>query len=120
MSRSINWGDLGNGMYRNPILNADFPDCDVEQFGDTYYMIASKQHMVPGMVILESKDLVNWRILGHVWPKLSWDDRYNWDQMGWNSFGVWAGDLAYHEGLWYCYQIDAKVGVVMSTASDIR
>jgi hypothetical protein len=60
------WGDQGNGTYKNPILNADYPDVDVEQLGDTYYMISSKQHMSPGMVILESKDMVNWSIIGHV------------------------------------------------------
>ena len=36
------------------------------------------------------------------------------------NFGVWAGDLAYHEGLWYCYQIDFKHGLYVSTSSDIR
>ena len=58
------WGDQGDGTYKNPVLNADYPDVDIEQFGDTYYMISSKQHMSPGMVILESKDMVNWSCLG--------------------------------------------------------
>ena len=114
------WGDQGDGTYRNPILNADYPDVDVEQVGDTYYMISSKQHMAPGMVILESKDMVNWQTIGHVWNKLSWDPRYNWDRMDGYSYGVWAGDLAYHDGRWYCYQIDNVVGLYMSSAPDIR
>jgi len=114
------WGDQGDGTYRNPILNADYPDVDVEQLGDTYYMISSKQHMCPGMVILESKDMVNWRTIGHVWPRLSWDPKYNWDRMDGYRFGVWAGDLAYHDGRWYCYQIDTTNGLTMSSAADIR
>ncbi len=114
------WGDQGDGTYRNPILNADYPDVDVEQVGDTYYMISSKQHMSPGMVILESKDMVNWTTLGHVWDKLSWATEYNWDRMAGYPFGVWAGDLAYHDGIWYCYQIDARHGLLMSYAKDIR
>jgi beta-xylosidase len=113
------WGDQGDGTYRNPILNADYPDVDVEQMGDTYYMISSKQHMSPGMVILGSKDMVNWTTIGHVWDKLSWAPEYNWDRMNGYSFGVWAGDLAYHEGLWYCYQIDYKHGLFVSTAKHI-
>jgi hypothetical protein len=104
--RTGSWGDQGDGTYRNPILNADYPDVDVEQLGDTYYMISSKQHMAPGMVILESKDMVNWQTIGHVWNKLSWDPRYNWDRMDGYSYGVWAGDMAYHDARWYCYQID--------------
>ena len=114
------WGDQGDGTYRNPILNGDYPDVDVEQLGDTYYMISSKQHMCPGMAILESKDMVNWQTIGHVWDKLSWAPEYNWDRMDGYPFGVWAGDLAYHDGTWYCYQIDFKHGLYMSSAKDIR
>ncbi|MBN2449304.1 MAG: glycoside hydrolase 43 family protein [Lentisphaeria bacterium] len=114
------WGDQGDGTYRNPILNADYPDVDVEQVGGTYYMISSKQHMSPGMVILESRDMVNWRALGHVWPRLCWDRKYDWDRMDGYKFGVWAGDLAYHDGRWYCYQIDTTTGLYMSSAEDIR
>ena len=114
------WGDQGDGTYKNPILNADYPDVDVEQLGDTYYMISSKQHMSPGMVILESKDMVNWTTIGHVWDKLSWDPKYNWDRMDGYRYGVWAGDLAYHDGRWYCYQIDTTNGLYMSSAPDIH
>lgn len=114
------WGDQGDGKYKNPILNADYPDVDVEQLGDTYYMISSKQHMAPGMVILESKDMVNWRTIGHVWPRLSWDPKYDWDRMDGYKFGVWAGDLAYHDGRWFCYQIDTTNGLYMSSAADIH
>jgi len=114
------WGDQGDGTYRNPILNADYPDVDVEQVGDTYYMISSKNHMTPGMVILESKDMVNWKTLSHVWPTLSWNPKYNWDRMSGYGLGVWAGDLAFHDGTWYCYQIDPGYGLIVSTAKDIR
>jgi beta-xylosidase len=120
MGQTGSWGDQGDGTYRNPILSADYPDVDVEQVGDTYYMISSKQHMSPGMVILESKDMVNWCTIGHVWPTLSWAPEYNWDQMGGYGFGVWAGDLTHHEGKWYCHQIDNRHGLYVSTADDIR
>ena len=114
------WGDQGDGTYKNPILNAAYPDVDVEQLGDTYYMISSSYHRSPGMVILESKDMVNWTSIGHVWDSLSWDPEYNWDRMNGYPFGVWAGDLAYHDGTWYCYQVDYRNGLYVSTAKDIR
>lgn len=113
------WGDQADGTYRNPILNADYPDVDIEQVGDTYYMITSTNHYAPGMTLLESKDLVNWRIMGHVWQKLTWDPKYNWDRMSGYRHGVWAGDLAYHDGLWYCYVIDFTLGLYVSTAKEI-
>ncbi|MCM2680681.1 glycoside hydrolase family 43 protein [Echinimonas agarilytica] len=114
------FGDQGDGTYVNPILNADYPDSDIEQVGDTYYMITSKQHMSPGMPILESKDMVNWTNIGHAFPKLSWAPEYNWDRMNGYSFGTWAGDIAYHEGTWYVYQIDYQHGLMVTTAKDIR
>ena len=40
-SQTGSWGDQGDGTYKNPILNADYPDVDIEQVGDTYYMITS-------------------------------------------------------------------------------
>ena len=119
-AKTGSWGDQGDGTYKNPILNADYPDVDVEQLGDTYYMISSKQHMSPGMVILQSKDMVNWMTIGHVWDTLCWDPKYNWDRMDGYRYGVWAGDLAYHDGQWYCYQIDTTNGLYMSSAPNIR
>jgi len=113
------WGDQGDGTYRNPILNADYPDVDIEQDGDTYYMITSTNHYAPGMTLLESKDLVNWRIIGHVWDTLSWEPKYNHDRMAGYRFGVWAGDLALHDGTWYCYIVDASCGLYVSTAKKI-
>ena len=86
--QSGTWGDQGDGTYINPVLNADYPDVDIEQLGDTYYMISSKQHMSPGMVILESRDMVNWKSIGHVWDSLSWGPEYEWDRMNGYSFGV--------------------------------
>jgi len=114
------WGDQGDGTYRNPVLNADFPDSDTVEHHGTYYMISSKQHMSPGMMILESKDLVNWSLVGHVYKKLSWEPNYRPDQMNGYKYGVWAGDLAYHEGRWYCYMIDTKSGLYMISAPDIH
>ena len=102
------------------MLNADYPDVDIEQVGDTYYLITSTNHYAPGMTLAESKDLVNWRLIGHVWDKLTWDPKYNWDKMGGYRVGVWAGDIAYHDGTWFCYFIDFSKGLYVSTAKDIR
>ena len=92
------WGDQGDGTYKNPILNGDYPDVDIEKFGDTYYLITSTNHYAPGMTILESKDLVNWTMVGHVFEKLDWHPDYNYDRMSGYRWGVWAGDLAYNGG----------------------
>jgi beta-xylosidase len=113
------FGDQGDGTYINPILNADYPDSDVVRHGDKFYMISSKQHMSPGMIILESYDMVNWKIINHVYNKITWGDEYNWDKMKGYKRGVWAGDLAYHDGTWYCYVIDPSHGLFVTTTDNI-
>lgn len=57
--------DLGNGEYKNPVINADYSDPDVVRVGDDYYMTASSFCDIPGLPVLHSKDLVNWTIIGH-------------------------------------------------------
>ncbi len=105
------WGDQGDGTFRNPILNSNYPDSDVEQFGDRWYMISSKGTYMPGMTILESEDLVNWSIVGSIVDSISWEG---------TGDGVWAGDLVYHEGEWYCYFIDFGKGLFVSKSYNIK
>ena len=52
--------DLGNGNYKNPVLNADYSDPDAVRVGNDFYMTSSSFEDVPGLPILHSKDLVNW------------------------------------------------------------
>ena len=119
-STTGSWGDQGDGTFINPILNADYPDVDIEQVGDTYYLITSTNHYAPGMTLLKSKDIVNWQLVGHVFDKLTWEPTYNYDSMSGYNKGVWAGDIAYHEGKWYCYFIDTASGLYMSSADNIE
>ena len=51
--------------YTNPIIDADYSDPDVIRVGDDFYLTASSFNSVPGLPILRSKDLVNWKIIGH-------------------------------------------------------
>lgn len=55
--------DLGDGTYRNPILFADYSDPDVIRSGDMYYMTSSSFNHTPGLPILVSTDLVNWKLV---------------------------------------------------------
>src|SRR6187549_729776 len=55
--------DNGEGMYKNPVINADYSDPDVIRVGDDFYLTSSSFEDIPGLPILHSKDLVNWSIL---------------------------------------------------------
>ena len=62
--------DQGDGSYRNPVLCCDYSDPDVIRVGDTYYMTASSFNYVPGLPILTSADLVNWRLVNYALPNI--------------------------------------------------
>jgi hypothetical protein len=59
----------GQRPYRNPVLNADYSDPDAIRVGDTYYMTSSSFNSAPGLPLLQSKDMVNWQLVGHALPK---------------------------------------------------
>jgi beta-xylosidase len=109
------WGDQGDGTFKNPVLNSNYPDSDVEKLGDKWYMISSKGRYIKGMTILESEDLVNWSVVGGVVDSVDW---YTGGQS--NGEGVWAGDLVYHNNRWFCYFIDIDRGLFVCTADDIK
>jgi len=57
--------DQKDGTYINPIIHADYSDPDVCAAGDDFYMTASSFGCAPGLPILHSKDLVNWRLANY-------------------------------------------------------
>lgn len=109
------WGDQGDGTFMNPILNSNYPDSDVEKFGDKWYMISSKGRYMKGMTILESEDLVNWSIVGGIVDSVDW-----YTEKEKQGEGVWAGDLVYHNNKWHCYFIDIDKGLFVSTSNNIQ
>src|SRR5215471_4358938 len=96
----LSWGDQGDGTYRNPVLPADFSDPDVIRVGDDFYMVASDFHFV-GIQVLHSRDLVNWRIVGQVFDRLTMSPKY--DAMQGYAQGTWAPSLRHHDGTFYLY-----------------
>ena len=113
-SLSFSWGDLGNGFYRNPVLNADFSDPDVIRVGAKYYMVASDFHFL-GMQVLESEDMVNWRYISQIYRRF---DEPGWDSNQHYAGGSWAPAIRYHDGLYYVYFCTPEEGLYMSTAKD--
>ncbi|QGZ38630.1 glycoside hydrolase family 43 protein [Pseudoduganella flava] len=105
--------DLGNGQYRNPVLNADYSDPDAIRVGDTYYMTSSSFNSVPGLPLLQSKDMVNWELVGHALPKLVPAEHFALPRHG---GGVWAPCLRYHDGKFWIFYPDPDHGVYVTTA----
>ena len=49
----------------NPLIWADVPDIAMIRVGKTYYMSSTTMHMSPGLPIMKSEDLVNWRMTSY-------------------------------------------------------
>jgi beta-xylosidase len=104
--------DNGDGMYTNPVLYADYSDPDAIRVGDDFYLVASSFAHWPGLPILHSRDLVNWRIIGHAArrpPSIDFDTPQH-------GKGVWAPSIRYHNGEYYVYYGDPDRGVYMTKA----
>lgn len=112
-ARNCPWGDMGDGFYKNPVLNADYSDPDVIRVGEDFYMVCSDFHYM-GMQVLHSKDLVNWSLVGQIYRRLDIDPRY--DRMEGYGKGSWAPAIRYHDGLFYVYFCTPDEGLYMSTA----
>jgi hypothetical protein len=77
-SRKSEWiPDNGDGTYKNPIIFADYSDPDVIRVGDDFYLTASSFNSIPGLPILHSKDLVNWKIISHALRRQPPDDVFS-------------------------------------------
>lgn len=113
-AQTYSFGDLGDGTYRNPILPADYSDPDVIRVGNKYYMVASDFHFV-GMQVLESEDLVNWRLASQVYDRF---DLPGWEANNHYGGGAWAPSIRYHDGLFWVFFCTIDDGLFMSNARD--
>ncbi|MDS0300141.1 glycoside hydrolase 43 family protein [Halogeometricum sp. S1BR25-6] len=107
--------NVDEDRYRNPIIHADYSDPDVVRVGDEFFMTASSFNAVPGLPILHSRDLVNWRLINHAIQELP--PAFDRPQHG---NGVWAPSINYHDGTFYIYYGDPDRGVYMTSTEDPR
>ncbi|WP_217318897.1 glycoside hydrolase 43 family protein [Rhodanobacter sp. B05] len=98
-------------LAHNPMIWADVPDMSMIRVGDTYYMSSTTMHMSPGVPIMKSKDLVNWRLVGYAYDRLVDNDAMNLDN-GQNAYGKgsWASSLRFHNGVFYASTFSATTG----------
>ena len=109
--------DNGDGTYQNPVLYADYSDPDAIRVGDDYYLIASSFNKVPGIPILHSKDLVNWRLIGYALNKLVPYNQFKTVQHG---NGVWAPAIRFHNNEFYIYYPDPDFGIYLVKSKSIN
>lgn len=88
-----NENPLEANEFYNPILQGCYPDPAITRKGDDYYLVASSFAMFPGVPIFHSKDLVNWKQIGHVLDRVSQLDVHDTGI----SQGVYAPGITYNE-----------------------
>lgn len=116
--------NLPNGTYRNPVIDADYSDPDVCRVGNDYYMTSSSFANFPGLQILHSTDLVNWKLIGAalqddypVLPEYRGTD-LDWRKKIQHGNYVWAPAIRYHDGWFYIYWGDPDQGLFMVKTQD--
>jgi beta-xylosidase len=89
-------------LAHNPLIWADVPDIAVIRVGKTYYMSSTTMHMSPGLPIMTSPDLVNWRMASYAHQNLADNEAMRLEN-GKNAYGAgsWASSLRHHNGVFY-------------------
>jgi beta-xylosidase len=87
---------------KNPVIYADVPDMSIVRVGKAYYMSSTTMHMSPGVPIMKSKDLINWKLVSYCYDTLADIPSLNLtDGKGTYGRGSWASCLRYHKGTFY-------------------
>ena len=99
----------------NPMLWADVPDPDVIRVGDTYYLVSTTMHLMPGAPIMTSKDLKNWETVGYIFDRLTDSPKYDLLNGTVYGRGQWATSLKYHNGKFYALLAPNERGAMGDT-----
>ena len=114
--------DNGNGTYTNPLFYDEFSDPDVIRVGDDYYLAGTTMHSVPGLVILHSKDLVNWEFASYCFDRFDFTEDRFWLKNHQEIYGqgIWAPCIRYANGQFYVFSNVNGKGLQCYTAKDIH
>lgn len=111
----------------NPVTRLDYPDPDVIRVGDTYYMISTTMHFMPGGEILRSYDLVHWEHAAFVYERLDSTPAQRLEaapsQGAENIYGkgMWAASLRFHKGVFYvCFVANDTGKTYLYTSESIE
>jgi len=104
VARTTWMADNGNGTYTNPLFYDEFTDPDVIRVGDDFYLAGTTMHAMPSLVVLHSKDLVNWEFLSYAADRLDFGPAYRLED-GKDIYGqgIWAPCIRYYKGTFYVF-----------------
>ena len=100
---------------QNPMLWSDVPDPDVIRVGDTFYLVSTTMHLMPGAPVMTSKDLKNWETVGYIFDRLTDSPKYDLLEGTAYGRGQWATSLKYHKGKFYALLAPNEQGAMGDT-----
>ena len=102
--------DNGNGTYSNPLFYEEFEDPDVIRVGEDYYLAGTTMHMNPALIVLHSKDLVNWELASYCMERLDFGPAFRLEGGNIYGQGIWAPCIRHHNGMFYIFSNVNRVG----------
>lgn len=96
-----------NSHFYNPILPGWYSDPSICKNGDDYFLVTSTFTYFPGVPIFHSKDLVNWKQIGHVLDRPSQLENFQGQAV---SGGIFAPAINYNPHNETYYMITTNVG----------
>ena len=78
-------------------------------------MVASSFNFTPGLPILFSKNLVDWKLINYAAKNIPLE-QYNFPQ---NAKGIWAPSFSYYKGIFYIIVGLPDEGIFLTQTDDI-
>ncbi|KAL2135050.1 hypothetical protein VTI74DRAFT_9970 [Chaetomium olivicolor] len=96
---SASKGHAPNSTFYNPIFPGFYPDPSciyVPERDHTFFSASSSFDAFPGISLHASKDLRNWKLIGHVLNR-----KQQLPRLAETNRGIWAPTLRYHDGTFW-------------------
>ncbi|PFO06319.1 glycoside hydrolase 43 family protein [Bacillus sp. AFS076308] len=93
-------------IYKNPVISGFHPDPSICRVGEDFYLVTSSFEYFPGVPFFHSKDLVNWKQIGHC---LTSDSQLPLHKSK-SSMGIFAPTIRYNNGRFYMITTNLTIG----------
>lgn len=100
--------------YKNPIIRGFHPDPSICKVDNDYFLVTSSFEYLPGVPLFHSKNLINWKQIGHCLTRKSQIDLRNSKCSG----GIFAPTIRYHQGTFYMITTNITKGNFIVKTND--
>lgn len=105
--RALEVPEAASGNYRNPVLPGFHPDPSIVRVGADFYLVTSTFGWFPGLPVFHSRDLVNWKLIGHAIDRPGLVD---FSGLGVVADALYAPAITFHDGTYYILNTCVRCG----------